>query len=146
MFLTLIFGTLFLKFALTYCEKKLFNWSRKTRTSNSERSAQFLKQNTFLACYCQNKYIGTIKMPIGTNNWDVETYRNKLEKKWIICLFLRNVRRTNEKIIIKVSLFFLLKASFLFKMKGYHNRSFFDSVFCEYELVNLLSTEEDERK
>ena len=25
-------------------------------------------------------YIGTIEMPIGTNNWDVETYRNKLEK------------------------------------------------------------------
>ena len=47
--------------------------------SNSEKSAQFLKQNTFLACYSQNKYIGTIKMQIGTNNWDVETYRNKLE-------------------------------------------------------------------
>ena len=58
-------------------------------------------------------------MPIGTNNWDVENYRNKLE---------------NVKIIIKVSLFFLLKASFLFKMKGYHNRSFFDSLFCGYEL------------
>ena len=44
------------------------------------------------------------------------------------------MRRTNEKIIIKVSLFFLLKASFFFKMKGYHNRSFFDSLFCGYEL------------
>ena len=26
------------------------------------------------------KYIGTIKMPIGKNNWEGETYRNKLEK------------------------------------------------------------------
>ena len=29
-------------------------------------------------------YIGTIKMPIGTNNWDGENYRNKLEN--VFCL------------------------------------------------------------
>ena len=29
----------------------------------------------------QIEYNGTIKIPIGTNNWDVETYRNKLEKR-----------------------------------------------------------------
>ena len=32
----------------------------------------FWKENYF-AC------IGTIKIPIGTNNWDVENYKNKLE-------------------------------------------------------------------
>ena len=32
--------------------------------------------------------IGTIKVPIGTNNWDVETYnRNKLDKLFISCFF-----------------------------------------------------------
>ena len=35
--------------------------------------------------FLQIKYIGTIKVSIGTYNWDVETYRKKLEKtilKW----------------------------------------------------------------
>ena len=31
--------------------------------------------------FLQTKYIGTIKVPIGTNNWDVDTYRNKLENQ-----------------------------------------------------------------
>ena len=28
--------------------------------------------------------MGTIKMPLGTNNWNVETYRKKSEKTEII--------------------------------------------------------------
>ena len=74
-------------------------------------------------------------MPIGTNNWNIETYKNQT---YSVSQFLRTVR-TNVKIIIKVSLFFLLKASFLFKMKGYHNRSFFDSLFCGYELDSSMN-------
>ena len=38
--------------------------------------------HTLLTCYLsflQNEYIGTIKQPIRTNNWEVETYRNKFE-------------------------------------------------------------------
>ena len=31
-----------------------------------------------------NTDIGTIKRPIVTNNWDVETYINKLEKGFIL--------------------------------------------------------------
>ena len=52
--------------------------------SNSERSEQFLKHNIFQICYwrsLQIYYSGTIKMPIGTKHWIVETYWNKLEKK-----------------------------------------------------------------
>ena len=43
--------------------------------SNNEMSEQFLKQNTypvlFIGGYNQIFYIGTIKIPIGTKNWDV---------------------------------------------------------------------------
>ena len=39
----------------------------------------------FLACYWRilrsNMYIGKTKMPMGINNWDIEIYRNQLEKK-----------------------------------------------------------------
>ena len=40
--------------------------------SDWESSGQFFKQNTFFNFL-------TVKIPIGTNNWDVETYRNTLE-------------------------------------------------------------------
>ena len=79
------------KIVLTYCEKKLFYWSRKTfeirgwrlrfcknleitRTiySNSERSKQFLKQNAFLTLSWR---FLTIRIQIGKNNWDQETHR-----------------------------------------------------------------------
>ena len=33
-----------------------------------------------------DKFIRTIKVPIGTNNWEIETHRNKLEK-WVCSLF-----------------------------------------------------------
>ena len=62
--------------------RKFFDITR-TVYLKSERSEHFLKQNTTLTCYwrfLQIEYIGTIKVPIGTNTWDVETYRNKLEK------------------------------------------------------------------
>ena len=39
----------------------------------------------------QSEQMGTIKMSIGTNNWDVETYRNKLENIiliWTVCSLL----------------------------------------------------------
>ena len=41
----------------------------------SKCSEQFLKQKTFLACYCrlvliQIYYIGTIEISNGSNNWD----------------------------------------------------------------------------
>ena len=51
---------------------------------SSESSDQFLKQNTFLASYLSFKdlYFGTMTMPLGTNNWGVKTYRNKLEQRY----------------------------------------------------------------
>ena len=42
--------------------------------------AKCLVQNTFFHLeFSQIKYFGTINMPTETNNWDLETYRNKLE-------------------------------------------------------------------
>ena len=66
---------------LRYCEKatKLL--------SNIKTSRRFLWpfQKTwyllFNGGFIQIYYIGPIKMPIITNNWDIETYRKKLEKK-----------------------------------------------------------------
>ena len=51
---------------------------------SSESSNQFLKQNTSLTFYLSFKdlYFGTMTMPIGTNNWDVKTYKNKLEQRY----------------------------------------------------------------
>ena len=49
---------------------------------NSERSEQFLKQNTFqlgTGGFFRSDTFGTIKMTIGTNNCDAETFRNKLQ-------------------------------------------------------------------
>ena len=40
---------------------------------------EFLKQETLLMVSIRSE-IGTIEIPIGTINWDVETYRNNLEK------------------------------------------------------------------
>ena len=37
-----------------------------------------------------NMYFGTNKVPIGKNNWDVEIYRNKLEKLTLIFKFSSN--------------------------------------------------------
>ena len=39
----------------------------------------FLKQNNYSSCYWMPEIyqIGIIKIPTGTINWDVETYRNK---------------------------------------------------------------------
>ena len=34
-------------------------------------------------------YIGTIKMPIGANNWDGENYRNKLENVFLSKVLLK---------------------------------------------------------
>ena len=51
---------------------------------NSERSEEFLKQNSFqlgTGGFFRSDTFGTIKMTIGINNWDVETYRNNLEKE-----------------------------------------------------------------
>ena len=50
----------------------------------------------FLTCYLrflQIEYLWTIKVPIVANNWDMETYRNKLEKIWfviVICVLYLN--------------------------------------------------------
>ena len=46
---------------------------------DSERSEQFLKWNTFFNYnwrFLRIKYIETDEVPIRTNNWDVENYRN----------------------------------------------------------------------
>ena len=54
----------------------------RTIHSNSESSKQYFRQNEFLACYrrfLQIEQIRPNKVTIGTNNWDVKTYSNKLE-------------------------------------------------------------------
>ena len=43
-----------------------------------ERSEQFLKQIASLTYYWM--FLRSINMPIGTNNWDVEHHKNKLDK------------------------------------------------------------------
>ena len=73
-------GILFQKLFLTvrkkcFSKEKLFKITQ-TIYLNSERSKQFLKQNSLIC------YVRTIKVPIETNNWDVKTYRNKLEKEF----------------------------------------------------------------
>ena len=65
------------KSALTNCKKMLRILEQFLQTF--EWSKQFLKQNFSLWEVSQIFYIGTTKMPIGTNNWDVKTYSNKLE-------------------------------------------------------------------
>ena len=53
----------------------MFEITRKICLS-SEISEQFLKQNTYFCMIGRSnqiQYIGTIEMPIGTNNWDVKT-------------------------------------------------------------------------
>ena len=42
----------------------------------STASDQFLKQNTFYWKFSDLIHNRAIQMPIGTNNWDVETYKN----------------------------------------------------------------------
>ena len=64
------------KIVLIYCEKFFF------RDSNLFGQS---KVRTILFYFVNGDsnqiwYIGTIEMPIWTNNWEVETYRNKLEK------------------------------------------------------------------
>ena len=69
---------------LIFCKKKkcprdqIFEMTT-TIHLNNERSEQeqFV---TFLVNGGQNQYIGTIKMSISTNNWEVKTYRKKLKK------------------------------------------------------------------
>ena len=57
----------------------------KTIYFNSERSEQ-LKQNKYIL-FTGGFYIhiGKIEMTVGTNNWDVDVYRKKLEN--IVCQF-----------------------------------------------------------
>ena len=58
----------------------------------SEREEQFLKQNMFsLLKEVFSKCIGTIKMPIGTDNCDVETYKSKLQIHFITNFSLSEV-------------------------------------------------------
>ena len=56
---------------------------RKICSSDREKQEQVFERNTFLTFYWRLLHIsyivGTIKMSIGTNNWKVETYRNKSE-------------------------------------------------------------------
>ena len=50
--------------------------------SKSERSEHFLKQSAFSTCswrFLRSDRNITFRIQIGTNNWEVETYRNKLE-------------------------------------------------------------------
>ena len=85
------------KIVLTYCEKKLFSWSRKTfeirgwwprickkfeitRTiySNSERSEQFLVTECFFNLFLEVSHIQKIRkirIHFGKNYWDLETCR-----------------------------------------------------------------------
>ena len=91
-----------LKIVLIYCEKKcssdqekllrIWGWRPRVLRSLEQRIWTANSQNvfdteSFLACYlCCSDLIqcsGTIKMPIRTNNWDVETYMNKLEKSFL---------------------------------------------------------------
>ena len=66
------------KSVLTYCDKKLLRILEQF-LQTFEWSKQFLKKNFSLWEVSQSFYIGTTKMPIGTNDCDVKTYRNKLE-------------------------------------------------------------------
>ena len=48
-----------------------------------------MKQSTFLTSYLrflQIEYIGTFKVPIGTNNWVVETYRKVRNIQFFVTL------------------------------------------------------------
>ena len=91
------FGTLFPKNVLTYCEKSLFQWSRKTFEirdsglrickkfeitwtiySNSERSEQFLVTECFFNLFLEISQISknrAIRIQIGKNYWDLGTCR-----------------------------------------------------------------------
>ena len=63
----------------------------KLNYMNRERSEQFLKQNCCYWRFLQIEYIGTTKVPIVTNNWNVWTYRNKLENPfWWNCGFCKS--------------------------------------------------------
>ena len=64
----------FLKFLLFSLEFPKVFLDQKTVYLDSERSEPFLKQTTLLTCYWSFlliEFIGTIKVPIGTNIWDV---------------------------------------------------------------------------
>ena len=64
-----------LQFAKCLRSQEQFVW-------NSEKSEQFLNRILFKLVTCYSDVIYTlihIKMAIGTNIWNVETYRNKLE-------------------------------------------------------------------
>ena len=62
-------------------EKNFFFEITRTIYFNSERSEQFLKQNALLTCSWRFlksiNYIKTIRIQIGKNNWDLETYRKR---------------------------------------------------------------------
>ena len=53
-----------------------------------------IRSNTF--------QIGTIKMSIGANNWDLETYKNKLEKGLVPCPFQEEENNFALQVIIHV--------------------------------------------
>ena len=91
------------KIVLVYCEKKcssdwdfffqIWSWMPRicknhevTRTIYSKRSEHFFETGYFLTCYWRfqsDLKHRTIKMSIGTNNWIVGKYRNKLEKLFL---------------------------------------------------------------
>ena len=53
----------------------------RTIYSNSESSKKYFRQNRFIACFrrfLQIEHIKPNKVTIGTNNWDVKTYRNNV--------------------------------------------------------------------
>ena len=58
-------------------KKKIEAEGREFANSNSERSVQFLQHNAFLTCSggFSDLIFRTIRIQIGKNNWDLETYR-----------------------------------------------------------------------
>ena len=61
--------------------QKLISLEQFIRTVNGQKKFWTIITFNLATCSNQIKYIGTIKIPIGTNTWNVETYRNKLENK-----------------------------------------------------------------
>ena len=74
----------------TYCEKKLQIGGWRSRIFNIFEIIRTVKNNWIIfqlvaGDFNQVYYIGTIKMPVGANNWDVES-RNLQEQEWKLCI------------------------------------------------------------
>ena len=90
---------------MVFCFKTCYDqlWEKilvmfpRTIHSKSESSEQLMKQNIFYLLLERFKYLGTIKMTIGTNNWDLETSRNKLEKSNFHSSILLPIASTNTE-------------------------------------------------